>query len=425
MKKYLIIAGLIILALLILNPFTLMIVGIEGSIHQTKIIEAKLQKPEYYEPTARLLALYCQSDRTNLPGMLSSSWLPRNIAKLGDPWCEVGSDAAHVEFGGGFYHFGYSLDLDKGASTPSTNVWSFYLVREQSPDKFLMTLSLASTNQMSADKMESIADSNYSDMIKGNEPEGYKGRVMLRLRFGHVAQSAAACRDWINANPDSWLARFTYAHIRCRMGEAEPAAADFTSWVNMRHDFSLSTYLALFNYREDRTNQAIEAVRQTLKEPFVETAYSDANKFYFAQNDALVAYSYGDYALSIAMCDKMLADKSPVDKYDENVWDPQAFGIKAAATLMIGDKSTAINLMGQAQSASSADPIESQIALDKLAEAIQRGDKDFVRDFGNWMGDYAKWYSPFEVDETGFHGVAQTTPYPASWKSDRMKPDSD
>jgi hypothetical protein len=39
--------------------------------------------------------------------------------------------------GGGFYHFGYNLELDQTNSVPATNVWNLFLAREGSPDKLL------------------------------------------------------------------------------------------------------------------------------------------------------------------------------------------------------------------------------------------------------------------------------------------------
>lgn len=42
--------------------------------------------------------------------------------------------------------------------------------------------------------------------------------------------------------------------------------------------------------------------------------------------------------------------------------------------------------------------------------------------FRNWADEMETWYSPFETDESGWHGgdLNIPTPFPASWKTDLM-----
>lgn len=122
-KKLWIILGLVILAVLVFNPFSLIFLSVFVGMGHIKIIEAKLQKPAVYEPVAERLAIYCQSDQSLFPKILSYAWLPGEVSRLGHPWCEIATNFASVEMGGGFYHFGYTLELDETASTPAKNVW--------------------------------------------------------------------------------------------------------------------------------------------------------------------------------------------------------------------------------------------------------------------------------------------------------------
>ena len=224
--------GLVLLAVLIFNPFSLILFSVLVGSHQIKITEGKLQKPEIYRPVAERLAIYCQSDQSLFPQILSYAWLPSEISSLGQPWCEVTTNGASVEFGGGFYHFGYGLELNQAASDTRTNVWNLFLVREESPDKPLMSLWLATTQHVTSGDLEKLVSASFDQLIKDGQPEGYVGKVMLQLRFGQTAQAAATCEDWMKARPDSWKARLTYAHIRCRLGEIEPADTQFSKWVH-------------------------------------------------------------------------------------------------------------------------------------------------------------------------------------------------
>jgi tetratricopeptide (TPR) repeat protein len=413
--------ALVILAVLIFNPISRMFYGISLEKRQIKADEAKLQQPDIFEPVARRLATYCQSDQSLFPKILSYAWLPGKIQHLEEPWCEVTPKSARVEFGGGFYHYGYNLELDQAKSFPATNVWNLFLAREGQDDKLLTTLALAVTQQVTAADLQKLLGASFDQLIKDNQPDSYRGKVMSQLRFGQTAQAAATCEDWMKAKPDSWLARLAYAHIRCRMGETEPAAAGFSEWVNANKNFSLCIYLALFNYREGRTNQAVEAVRLALDQPFVESPGTGGNKFYLGQNGALIAYAGGDSDLCVLLCDKMLADSE--NGYSEKVWRRKILRVKAAVMFMKGNQPAAVDLMKQAENNNEPDPF-SQAGRTKadqaLLEAIQKKNTEYISDTRNWVDGRDTWFSPFDTDESEWHGsdLQVPTPYPTSWKTD-------
>ena len=154
-KKLWIILGLVILAVLVFNPVSLIFLSVFLGMGHIKVVEAKLQKPVVYEPVAERLATYCQSDQSLFPKILSYAWLPEEISRLGHPWCEIATNSAFVEMGGGFYHFGYNLELDETLSTPATNAWNLFFDREGSQNKLLMTLRLAATQHVTAEDWES------------------------------------------------------------------------------------------------------------------------------------------------------------------------------------------------------------------------------------------------------------------------------
>jgi tetratricopeptide (TPR) repeat protein len=416
-----ILLGCVILAVLIFNPISRIFFGFLIGAHQVKNEEVKLQKPEIYKPVAMTLATYCQSDQRLFPKILSYAWLPKEVSHFGKPWCQVSSNSADVEFGGGFYHFGYSLQFDAADSVPATNAWNLFLVREEQPDKFLITLKFPSAEHASAADLENLLCGSFDEMIQNNQPDGYIGKVKTQLRFGQTAKAAGTCEAWVKARPDSWCSQFTYAHVRCRLGETETAAVQFKDWVKAHQTFGNDIYLALFNYREGRTNQAVEAVRMALSQPLVESPNEGANVFYLAYNGAMIAYDAGDLDLSISLCDKML----PFNNYDANAFKRNALRIKAAAMFMKGRQSAALDLMKQAESDNEPDPFshEPRAKADQtLQNAIQKNDFQFVGNVRNLADEMQTWYSPFETDESGWHGgdLNIPTPFPSSWKTDQM-----
>jgi tetratricopeptide (TPR) repeat protein len=248
---------------------------------------------------------------------------------------------------------------------------------------------------------------------------------MLQLRFADTAEAARTCQAWMQRQPNSWLPHFTYAHVRCRQGQAGAAAAEFEDWVRQHKNFAHCIYLALFEFREGRTNEALQGVRLALEQPFIEPWGTDGNKFYLGQNGALIAYLQGDYGLSLAMCDKMLSDSRP-----EKWWTREVLRLKAAVVFMKGDQSRALELMQQAEANRERGPFseEPKARADQaLRAALQRKDTAFIQDFRNCVDEHDKWFSPFETDETGIHGggLQVPSPYPRSWTTDEMNPEKE
>ena len=117
------IGGIATCALICGFPFISMFFIVQASINETKKEEAKIRKPEMYEPVAKRLALYCQSDLTSFPEHISYAWLPPEMSEFKHAWGDIKSNTASIELGGGFYHFGYRLDLDSASSISATNTW--------------------------------------------------------------------------------------------------------------------------------------------------------------------------------------------------------------------------------------------------------------------------------------------------------------
>jgi hypothetical protein len=90
---------------------------------QIAAAESKVTALAAYEPAAKSLALLCQSDpfffRDEPP--LAPAWTPPEVLKLGPTWVTITPDGAHVEFGGGFHHFGYELKRDNAADNDKQN----------------------------------------------------------------------------------------------------------------------------------------------------------------------------------------------------------------------------------------------------------------------------------------------------------------
>ena len=131
-------------------------------------VESHIKKSEIFTPVGKTLALYCQSfsmltkfyepDASN--GIsLNPTWLPKEaFNKIISPkYCYLNKEEAYIEFGGGLYHFGYTLSLNIQDSSPTTNVWQLFMYNEGSDKRLLTTYNLDINCQFSLEEMENFS----------------------------------------------------------------------------------------------------------------------------------------------------------------------------------------------------------------------------------------------------------------------------
>jgi len=382
-----------------------------------KWVEWKMRRPHVYEPVGRTLALYCQSDLNLLPKHLDYAWFPAELTELGYGRGSVDANRAHVEMGGGFYHFGYDLELNEAASDADTNVWELSTYSEGSTGRHLMTVRLPATEELSAEELLARAVEG-CDRRLATEPEAHgvwAQKTLLLVWFGKTEEADRTCQDWIRENPDHWMARFIFAHLRARLGSAEKAADEFADWVERCESFPHYIYLFLFNMREGRNEAARAAVRKALSQPFVEPPNTSGNKFYLGHNAAVFAFAREDYSLCLAMCDKMLADERR-----EEFWRRRISKLKAAAHLISGENEQArrtierlLNTPGALAGTTDDDGSRHQ----RFVDAIHNQDRDFLRDYRNWKDEYDDWFSPLEAYEIRLQGPDPAPLlYPDDWR---------
>jgi len=329
---------------------------------------------------------------------------------------QINSKDADIELGGGFYHFGYSLTLDPSRSTAATNVWELEQLGEGKPPIKLTTLELAVTNCIQPDELYKLISAGFGKNIGGED--GYKGNVVLALRFGKTNEAVSLCKQWIKTAPDTWLPRFTYAHVRCRVGECSAAAGEFKDWVQVHKNFSRCTYLALFFLREGNTNEALQAVRLCLDQPLVDAPDQDRNNPCLGYNGGLIAFMGGDYDLVLQICAKL----EPFLR-TEPYFIRQFAMLKAAALAMKAnpEANAAMKIASANTKSDSFSGPKQRKSNSEIEQAINQKNVNFLRNPRNWVDENESWYSPFETDEIGIHGAKVRNPYPTTWTNDVIR----
>jgi hypothetical protein len=122
------------------------------SIKQAQAFNQELQKVEVFTPAAFSLARMCQAGMTNEYDHFTN--LVPHLHGLGDCWGSISSNWANMEFGGGFWHFGYKLTLDEANSNRETNFWILTMYAEGESDRTLLKFSL------------SVSDTNFQTLMK-------------------------------------------------------------------------------------------------------------------------------------------------------------------------------------------------------------------------------------------------------------------
>ena len=188
-------------------------------------LDNKLQTPAVYEPVAKTLILYCQSDQKLFPSMINSDWYP---AKLREVTSEgrvfVGTTEAEIWWpGGGLHPLRYKLELDRSASTPQTNVWQLFIWTGRSRETLLCTKSVPITQRLSAanllERLIPVYDEQIAERLASKDEDDdlnerpYKKKIQLLLRFGKNADARKTCKDMVEKLPADWWANLVWALI--------------------------------------------------------------------------------------------------------------------------------------------------------------------------------------------------------------------
>jgi hypothetical protein len=114
-----------------------------------------LEDPKVAEAVAQKLARFCQSLDTGKD--IEASELSRIVPELSGTneisYGMVTTNSAYLEMGGGFWHFGYKLDLDVQNSTSATNIWVLTLYSERSSDKKLVRVPLSAGQRLDTNEV--------------------------------------------------------------------------------------------------------------------------------------------------------------------------------------------------------------------------------------------------------------------------------
>lgn len=307
-KLFVIAAVMAALAALVFFSPVRMFVGIPIAIHQIHKQEGRMQLPGNCQPVATNLALYCQSlELLQITNEIGVSRLPPPIPQLGAARGMFTSNNAFVEFGGGFYHYGYRLDLDATKSGAGNNVWQLFLCREGSPDALLYTCSLPEVARYPVSMFLSNSLAEYDSRIKAtpNDLGLYKGKLNLWLQFDRT-QVRPACTNFINLVPEHWWPRLTLALLDGGNGHFDEASTNLVKFVESQPSYSGYIYLAYFYQVTGKPDAAAKAVEKAVSYPIVDLKHDHNNTECRGYSAGVYLFQAGKYSTVVKLCDALL-----------------------------------------------------------------------------------------------------------------------
>lgn len=303
-----ILAGVVLV--LLFNPVTLLLVSMRLSFRRIEQNEAALREARVYEPVARRLALYCQSDPALLPKWIDGGWIPPEVARLAPhAWGSVDPQRGHagIELGGGFYHYGYRLQRDPAASTAEANVWHLLVYRDYEPGEPLFTLQLSPRERLSAEQLAELVITAHDDQIarRPEDPDGYKRKIQSYLQLGKVHEARRAVAEMVTRLPDDWWANVVHALVLAETVGASAGERSLRSWVDREPSFfswlDLAYYFQLRGEHEKAAEAVLEATRFDAN-----TAWGHGgNSEHRGYTAAKYVYDTGHPAAALRLCEHL------------------------------------------------------------------------------------------------------------------------
>lgn len=224
---------------------------------------------ENARPAAVALATICQSDPSFYADeeILRPAWAPSEVLKLQPSWVTCAVDEAHVEFGGGFHHFGYALTRDRAASTPTSNRWTLHFCSEGTANRLLHTFTLPASQQLDRQQFLDGALAEYHRRAQTHpDDRDVQSRIKLLIKHNQRGQAVNSTREFSSRYPDDWLdqlLRFRIDHSCATPG----ASAQLDGWAARQGGFS-AWLLASYAYATaGEMDSAERAVMSALAAP--------------------------------------------------------------------------------------------------------------------------------------------------------------
>lgn len=283
--------------------------------------EAALKSPAMAKASGRELARLCQTCKAHPDWFadeppLAPAWTPSVILAKDPRWVSIEPEAARVEFGGGFHHFGYQLATGPNtASAGGQAAWVLSFYSEDAAEVVLDRFTLAADDVLTEQQFVDRALGELDRRIATNEdarlmgdPDSYATvqRCKFALKHHSADRLRAAIRKSAAHNVGDWR-DVLLAYLIDRPADASGAMDRLRQWATARNEFS-GWLMAAYAFDEAGDAAAErDAVTRACRFPADDAGWVCGNARYRGLALCRRLYARGLLTECATLCDMLLA----------------------------------------------------------------------------------------------------------------------
>ncbi len=410
---------------------------------ELEIIEARMKVPTIYQAAADRLILYCQSDPNLMPDRMGSAWLPKEIQDLGAHTIVVRSGIGFIEFGGGFYHFGYRLSPGKplenqpgqllvstnslpdfatkanSLAGPVTNTWRLYMMREGLEDLLLTTRRVPSSYKLTTAEILTLAGKGY-DRLQATDLKDDRARVGKilyffdtenwkrpggRARSGSILSRITGCRN---------LSMRTFGHGRPIWMRRRPSSP--RGLMDTRAFTTTPIYSCSICGKAEAMRRWTPCVRcLNSRSPVTSLPVKEP----ISSISPIMVPCLPSRKGTIHCASPRVKRSSRTPRRGEEYTRRYILKLEAATYVILGTPEKALDDIKRMPKDNET-PWESdddKRTNQNYLNAINGKDVNFLKDYRNWKSPVADWYTPLQIGENNNRdpkGILSL--YPADWR---------
>jgi hypothetical protein len=283
-------------------------------------LEDALKAAPQARAAGRELAILCQACAAHPEWFadeppLSPAWTPPSILKLHPTWVDIKGDSASVEFGGGFHHFGYTLERDSSAHTaPGQTAWVLTFYSEDNGTRVVDRPTIAASDVLTEaqfvkrtlDELDRRIAAAHDTRVGGSDDAfATVQRCKFAIRHHEIERLKRDIRASAIRDAHDWR-DVLLAYMIDRPTDSAGATSRLNQWARSFNDFS--TWL-LAAYAFDAGNDPVaaeNAVKTACKFPADDPAWLSNNARYRGLAMCRRLYNAGRYATCVTLCDSLL-----------------------------------------------------------------------------------------------------------------------
>ncbi|MDX2197473.1 MAG: hypothetical protein SF069_00705 [Phycisphaerae bacterium] len=243
-------------------------------------------------------------------------WAPPSVLRLQPRWVTIREDGVQVEYGGGFYHFGYLL---RAAPSPKNDNgqtdWILHIYREDAASRELARVTLTERDVLTeAEFIDRTMTALEWRIARGDHwrdssiPEYCASvqRCRFAIRHNQISRLQRSIRETARENPDAWR-DVLLAYLIDARDDPSGAEERLRRWAASRGGYGGWLMAAYAFEKAGRLSLAEESVREACKFRVSDPPWMSANARAAGFRMCRSLYNAGSFEVCAMLCEAILA----------------------------------------------------------------------------------------------------------------------